>query len=762
VEYYLNHTIPIYESKATIKIVDDSKNNFALPTTGISMFGRTKINLENEIENLSSHRILEKVAKNLNLQTQYFKSGYFNKIEIWKNRPITIEWLQSPMGMDNVAVSFEFEIVDGGYTVTSFRDKEIEGVLPFNSVQNLGNIPYKLSLQVGVNSAALVGQRYLINHLPINTAVLSLGSGIKILNSNENAEILTISLRGSNQDRSEAIINELIKQYDSDGISDRRLISQRTIDFVNKRFKSIERDLDSIETHKANYKKDNELTYIESNAAIVTGEKSTAKLDVFQVETQIALSKILDQTIKTDKKTNLLPSNLGLQNTNANTLINSYNLTLMERDRLLVSAGVNNPGVTILNSRLTELKRNILQSIKSYQEELEVSLAKNNYIKKATTSKFSAIPYDEKVLNSIDRQKNIKEALYILLLQKREEAAVNLAVISSSVKVLDFALTDSRPIYPIKSTFYLGSIILGLLITFSVLFIIFLMDDKIHTKADLSRYAKNKIIIAEIPKIDSEERLTGENDRSLFGESFRILRTNLSYVLPLKVKEVGQVVLVTSTIKGEGKTFISINLSISFSMMNKKVLLIGSDLRNPQLHNYLKIRKDLGGLQDYLHDSSVEWKSIVSKKLLGIGNLDVLLSGKIPPNPAELLSNGRLETLLNEAKKEYDYIIIDTAPTLLVADTLLISQMVDTTLYLVKAGFTPKRILEYSVDLSDRNKLKNMTYVINSIGFNDSYGYNYRYSYKYNYGYGYGYGNEEKNRVPFLQKVFSIYKRIRG
>lgn len=759
VKYYLNHTVSIYESRAAIKIVDDSKNNFVLPTNGFSILGRTKVNLDNEIENLSSHRILERVSKNLNLQTQYFKSGYFNELEMWKNRPFTIEWLKDSIDMSNISFSFEFETVEGGYKIKKYKGKEIDGVFPFNSVQKINNIPFKLSLQVGVTAKKISGQNFSILHLPINVTILNLAETIKISNSNEKADILTIALKGSNKDKSEAIINELIKQYDLDGIADRRLVSQKTIEFVNNRFKLIEKELDSIETSKANYKKNNELIFLESDAAKILEEKYTSKADVFQVETQITLSKMLEQTIKSNKKDDLIPNNIGVQSVNINQMIFEFNAVVLDLNRYLVSAGSNNPKIKIIVDKLEELKNNILFSIKQYQRELEVSLSKNNYLKGAATNNFENVPFKEKILNGIERQRNIKESLYILLLQKREEAAVNSAVTSSSMKVIDYALTSSNPFSPVKSTFYLGSILFGLLIPFLVLFILFQLDDKLHVKEDVERYAKNKVIIAEIPHIDSVERLTGINDRSLLGESFRILRTNLTYVMPLKTDNLGQVVMVTSTIKGEGKTFTTLNLSISFSLMNKNVLVIGSDLRNPQLHNYLNIKKNVIGLQDFLHDITIDWKSLVSKNHLNNSNLDIIFSGKIPPNPAELLSNGRLEKLINEAKHEYDYIIIDTAPTLLVADTLLISQLVDTTVYVLRAGFTPKKILEYSVGLSDRKKLKNMVYVINNIGLQDTYGYNYKYAYKYNYGYGYGYDNQNSNKPNIFKKFISIFKK---
>ena len=762
VKYYLNHTVSIYESKASVKIIDDSKSDFSMPTTngGLSFYGKTGVNLDNEIAILYSHRIQEKVCKSLNLNTQYFKEGYFNNIELWKNRPFTIEWQDSSLEMDNKNISLEIEITNAGYKITKFNEGITNKNCHFNSIENIGKLHFKLSNQVGVNLDALKGQKFLIVHTSVNNEILVLLSSLKIASINEKADILSINLKGSNKDKTEAVINEIIKQYENDGVSDRRLVYQKTIDFINNRFKSIEQDLDSIETDKARYKKDNELTFLEADAGSVSEQKILKKNDVFQIETQIELSKILEQTVKKDTKFDLIPSNIGVFSEEVNKIISDYNAVILERERVLVSGGAKNPVVTAINDKLGQLQKNILQSLKSYQDEMEVSLSKNNFFKKVTSDKFSAIPYDEKVLNAIERQRAIKESLYILLLQKREEAAINLAITSSSVKVVDYALTDSVPVAPVKPIYFIGALVAGLGIPFLILFIIFLLDDKVHTKEDVLRNAKNKIIIAEVPHIDLEERLTGVNDRSLLGESFRILRTNLSYVFPYNADKSAQVILVTSTIKGEGKTFTTMNLAISYSLMEKKVLLIGSDLRNPQLHNYVNIKKDTIGLQDFLYDPTVNWRDVVNSNQLANANLDIVFSGKIPPNPAELLSNGRIEKLVEEAKKEYDYIIFDTAPTLLVADTLMISQLVDTTVYVVRAGFTPKRIIEYSVGLSDRNKLKNMVYVINNIGLKDSYGYGYRYSYKYNYGYGYGYGDDSiitKNSI--LKKIFTYFEK---
>lgn len=759
INYYLNHTISVYESKAKVKIIDDTKNSLVLPTAA-TLFGKSKVNLDNEIEVLKSYRLLEKVCKSLNLNNQYYNIGYLNNIEIWKNRPFTIDWLDTSVEMEDKSISFEIEIVKNGYRVLGASDDSYSEVYNFGSIQSIRKNPYRLSLQVGTNLKKLNGKKFLIVHNSISSVALNLSKSLNIANSNKESDVLVLSLVGANRDKSEIILNEIIKQFDADGLNDRRLVSQRTIDFVNARFKSLERQLDSVETNKANYKRNEGLTFINNDAITATTSKIESTSDVFEVETQIALAKVLEQTVIADKKLGLLPANIGLTNTAINQLISDFNTAVLERERLSVSGGVNNPGIQFLNSKLLSLKQNTLESIKAYQQELEVSLSKNDYIQKASNDKFSAIPNNEKVLRGIERQQNIKETLYLLLLQKREEAAVNVAIASSSIKIVDYAMTSATPVAPKKATYYLVAFVIGLLIPFSFLYIRFLLDDKLHTKEDILKLTKNKIILSEIPHISNENKLTGVNDRSILGESFRILRTNLTYIFPIKNTPSGQTILITSTIKGEGKTFTALNLAISFSIMNKKVLLIGADMRNPQLHNYLNIKKNLHGLQDYLHDVSVDWHSTINS-YSDQDNLDIIFSGAIPPNPAELLSNGRLEKLVEQAKTEYDFVIIDSPPTLLVTDTLVISHLVDTTLYVVRADFTPKKILEFSVSLSDKGKLKNMAYVINNVGSNykgyGTYGYNYKYNYAY--GYGYGYDAEIDTKKSLVNKARNFFKK---
>jgi capsular exopolysaccharide synthesis family protein len=447
---------------------------------------------------------------------------------------------------------------------------------------------------------------------------------------------------------------------------------------------------------------------------------------------------MLQEAMKSNLNSGLLPANIGLENSNTNSLIAEYNNVVLERDKLIRSGGENNPAVQFAESHIEDLKSNILKSLNSYQRQLEVSQNQLRTRNRKFVGRVSQIPEKEKLLRAIERQQMIKQSLYLLLLQKREEAAINLAITEPSVKVVDYALSSSGPISPKPNVAYAAAILAGLLIPFAILYLVFMLDTKIHGKEDIHK-VNNKIpIIAEIPDINRKEKavFTDPNDRTVLAESFRILSSNVNYLLPVKDDEKGKVIYCTSTIKGEGKTFISINLSLALSSMNKKVLLIGADLRNPQIHTHTNFDKTTVGLSDYLHDATFDWKANLVNGFKQHENHDILLSGNIPPNPTSLLTNGRFKALIEEAKDLYDYIIVDTAPTVLVTDTMLISQLADVTVYISRANFTEKKILGFAEDLFETGKIKNMAYVINGVGASRSYGYG------YNYGYGYGYGSK--------------------
>ncbi len=434
----------------------------------------------------------------------------------------------------------------------------------------------------------------------------------------------------------------------------------------------------------------------------------------------------------------LLPANIGISNESVNVLINLHNALVTEKQKLITSAGENNPTVKVIENKLNNLKGNIKLSLSDYNTQLNATKQQLTKRNQKYAYQVSSLPLKEKLLRSRIRQQEIKQTLYLFLLQKREEAAINLAITEPSIKVVEYALSNGTPISPNSKNIYLTALLLGLIIPFGAIYGINLLNTKIKGKEDVVSSVGTIPILAELPKIKSGNLVfDNPTDRSVQSEAFRILSANVDYILPVTNNSDGKIIYCTSTIKGEGKTYVGINLSLALSSINKKVLLVGADLRNPQIHTYIDKDKKVAGLSNYLYDDTIDWKDMLLKGFEKHPNHQILLSGDIPPNPTQLLTNGRFKAFLDEAKGLYDYIIIDTAPTILVTDTLLISKYADATIYLVRADHTEKNLLEFSRNLSDSGKIKNMAYVINGVGARRSYGYS------YNYGYGYGYGSKD-------------------
>jgi capsular exopolysaccharide synthesis family protein len=519
---------------------------------------------------------------------------------------------------------------------------------------------------------------------------------------------------------------------------DRQQIWERTIKFVDERFVDLSVELDSIENYKKNFKMDNSLVDVSTDGIESLKQRSQSNEKLFQIENQIAISNLIKKSLLEPKASlTLLPANMGVDNNSINSLLQEFNTMVLQRQKLIKSAGANNPTVVLLETNLRELKSNINNSISAYVDQLNLTRTQLSNRNLNFQSKVSGIPEKEQQLRAIERQQSIKETLFIFLLQKKEEAAVNLAVTEPTLKVVEYGISDTLPIAPKPRMVYLGALLLGLLLPYGIIYVILILNTKVHNKSDMDVLASEIPVIAEIPQIKAglNTVFSNPNDRSALAESFRILTTNMNYVLSSK-KE-GKAIFCTSTIKGEGKTFISLNVSLAMASLNKKVLLIGADLRNPQLHTYANINKNQNGLSNYLIDPSIDWKSFTKNVFDKQPNHELLFSGAIPPNPAHLLANGNFDSLIKEAKLIYDYIIVDLAPTILVTDTLLVAHLADATICVVRANHTDKKLIPFSIDLSKSNRLKNMSYVINGVKENRSYGYN------YNYGYNYGYGDVE-------------------
>ena len=746
---YLRYTSKVYNSTAKIKIIDKKESSLELPSAS-ELFSNSKINLENEIEVIKSFPILRQVSNNLNLQISVVGIG-----DIMKS--LTIDYpfeISSNIPIDSISKSaFQLNRSESGFEITDFQNNDLKYVFNGTSTYNSKHdLPFEIFNFSNDKYVAADVESFTIQFNTVDAVVSSLKKSIEISQVGKESEIIQLSFKSSNFDYAKNILNELIHVFNNDGVKDRQLIHKRTIDFVNERYAYLSLELDSIEIAKQLYKVDNDLVDFSANSAISLEQSFKSEENIFSIENQISVTNLLINTLD-NTELELLPANMGIDNAEINSLISDYNQTILERKKLVLSAGSNNPSIMQMDDVISDSRSNIIFSLQNHLSQLNSLKSKlsNQFYK--YDNQVSNLPEKEKMLRSIERNQEIKEALYLFLLQKREEAEVSYAVTEPSIKVVEYAISETLPISPKPNIIYLGAILLGLLLPFAVLYIMFLLNTKIYSKDDLLDLKINAPIIAEIPQIvdDSNKLLQSSNERSPLAESFRILSSNLNFIVPKDING-GKVILSTSTIKGEGKTFTALNLSLTYSSLNKKVLLIGADLHNPQIHKYLNLDKSISGLTNYLIDNTFDWKSALLKLNSNL-ECDALLGGVIPPNPAQLLSNGNFDKLLAEARSIYDYIIVDTPPSLLVSDTLSIAHLSDVVLFVTRCNHTDKEVLNFIKDTISSEKVKNVGLVLNGLGATNSYGYGYAYNYSYkygynykytyNYGYGYGYDSDD-------------------
>lgn len=756
--FYIKYKSPVYFSQSKIKILSEGNNNMNLPQDFNSIFTNTSyIKLVNEMATLKSKRIIDLVVKDLNLTTKYYTEGKIRNVELW-NVPIKITSLEKE---DEIypTLGFKIKLNNNGYTI--FYNKSSFHITGKRVKSKIGNQEFLIEPNPLFNKKNNKKEFY-IEIINSSYTIENLLNSLIIEPYDKQSDILCISLQDVNIEKTNAVINKIVEKIDEDGIKDRQIISKRTIEFIDDRFNYLIDELNTIENKKKDYKQSNNISFIEEDAVIDVKKKFETKDQVLGASTQIELCNLLKEALLDNEKFGLLPSNIGIENSSLNDLVNQYNTLIIQREKLLKTGGKQNPAITNNESQLSIFKSNINESINTYLKQLKLNLAiqKSNYNK--TSELVYKLPNNEKVLRGIERQQQVKENLYLLLLQKREESAIAYAITSPSIKVLDYANASIIPVEPKKNLLYLSALLIGIFIPYAFISLYFFINTKIKSINEQEFINSDIPIIGEIPFFETSKLFINANDRSVHSEIFRILTSNCKFLLPIKEKKQGQVILVTSSIMGEGKTFITSNLALAEASYDNKVLLIGADMRKPKLKETLNMDYKGFGLSSYLSDYDVNWKDLLVVNEEYNSNLSILFAGVIPPNPSNLFSNNRFEKLIEEAKKEFDFIIVDCPPTIYVNDTFIISKFADLTVYITRYDVTDKELINYSKNLAADNKLINLAYVLNGIKAHSSF--NYNYNYKYNYGYGYGYGNDDDKKtkrtfaITMLKKLNSIFK----
>ena len=735
---YLRYTTSIYETKATVLIKENNDNglsNDLAPFSNMSIFKRyNKGKLENELAILRSRRIISEAIEKLDLNTKYEIEGRVIAIELYKSSPLHINYFNR-IGINNDSTSIprlQVNIISESQFELAINDEQI-GTYYFGDKVSLETVEFMLTPNANFekNAASLIDNNYIISYTGTTALALSYQKQIEITNEDQNSNIVTIGLKSYENEKAEDFINELVNQYNLDASYDQNLIAQKTADFIDERIKIITKDLDSVESGKEVFKIENRLTNIDAEAQMVLAGANEFNSKQIDLQTQIKLIASMLEYFNSSDTIQLLPSNIGIEGEELATSINTYNLLVLERNRLLRNSTEQNPIIINIDDHINELKSNLIESLQTYKDGLQVSLRGLNEQENRFNLRLSEVPAQEKIFRNIVRQQEIKEQLYIFLLKQKEEASIKLASTTLKAKVIDSAFTSRTPISPKKDIIFLGAGLIGLLIPFLIIYVRELLNTSVENRKDVEKELKDFSLIGEIPKIkkDSDHTLK-VNDRSVIAESFRILRTNLQFFfVNKKTTNKHKTVFVTSTIKGEGKTLVAFNLALTLSFSGNKVALVGADIRNPKLHRYLpKNLEKHQGLTEYIMRTDTGIDEVIAPS--DIKNLDIVLSGAIPPNPAEFLMQERVKTFFEELNQKYDYVIVDTAPAMLVTDTLLINKYADVTLYVIKANYTDKKLLEFPKEAVKDGRLKNVALVLNGVAMNN-FGYGNKYGYAY-------------------------------
>ena len=756
---YNRYTIPQYWTQASLMILKDSESNIAsaLPSGGGSILSLNENSLDNQIVALKSKRLVSKVVDELDHNITYFVEGNIITIEAYKSSPVLIQFITPDSIVNTISKTLlvtpksdtEFYLVD--------ESKAYEKIHSIGEIIELDGLKFSIVPRAGVNTTFTNSKTVQIKISPVSRVAEIYISKLDIYPKGKAADILSLGLVQEDSKKSEDFLNDLMVQFNADGVTDKRQVALNTTEFIQDRLELITSELDSVEGGIASFKRENQLMSVSSKAQENMSKSSQAEQRVFEIETQLVIIQSITELLNNRDGYQLLPASLGIQDGGISGLISAYNSLILERNSYLRTSTSQNPVVETITAQLDTLKVNLRDNIRSSISALNIQLGVLNQLDRSSQNKFSAFPGMEKGMRGIERQQQIKEQLYLFLLQRREEAAIAFAVTSPVAKVIDPAYTNPSPVDPKPWFILVGGFLLGLILPLLVLFSKFMLDTKVHHKGDLASLTKHIPFLGEIPKITSEtNEIIQQNDRSPLAESFRILRTNLAYIIKAKKEERGEIIYVTSTIKGEGKTFVSYNLARSLATTKKKVIIIGADIRNPKLHRYIDAPLDGKGLSDYLYDFEIQPEDIITPSDEPVIKVDLILSGAIPPNPAELFMSDRMKNLLKLLTHSYDFIIVDTAPTMIVTDTLLISPLADTTLYVTRAGFTEKKLLDFPKELKQQGKLQGLAIILNDVDYS-KFSYGAKYGYSYGYGYGYGVDTDSKLK-KILKKSFNKSK----
>lgn len=738
---YLRYSTPIYMVNAKILIEDQKRGSADMDLLqGLGMRPRGA-NVDNEMEVIKSLALMERVVSELNLHIQYISKGTVTSSVLYKERPITFQ----PLFDDkNIEQTYKYQVElkqDGSIRI---KDDLKTWTSHVGDTVNLSAGTFAI-LKNDTKHTDIEGFELVVN--PINPVALGYNRGLTVGNVNRLISIINLSIMDAIPERGEDVLNKLMKVYMQANIDDRNRIADGTMDFINSRLGLVGSELTDIEKEIEGFKRTNELTDIGAQSTLLLNSTGDYSKQLSEKEIQLSLVESLEKYIRDNSNNQrIVPATLVGGDELLAVIFQKYNDLQSQRERLLLTNTENSPYIQSLDRQLAGLRTDMLTSLSSIKRQLQVSVNELNRLSGRLDARIRQVPAKERVYLEYSRQQAIKQELYLFLLKKREETAISKSATTSDAKIIDEARQMPKPVSPNRKMVFLSAIVFGLMLPAAGLFIKDLLNIRIASKEDIAQ-ATTMPVLAEIGHSEDEKTVAVTKDsRGLVAEQFRGLRTNLQFLF---TDEADKTILVTSSMSGEGKSFVAINLAAIMAISGKKVLLMEMDLRKPRISHNLGLDNRIG-FSNYAIGQTDLGKIIVPSGV--VDNFYVMPSGPVPPNPAELVMLPRTKDLFATLKDTFDYIIVDTAPVGLVTDAQLLSRYVDSVLYIVRDGYTYKQQVKTADEIYRSGKMPKMNIVMNDVRSK---------AVKYGYGYGY-YGNgyfEESQEKSRLGKTINRLKR---
>lgn len=749
---YLLKTPPVYTRTASLLIKEDSKGN-SLGNTADMMSDfdifQTSTNVNNEIQSLQSPSVMLDVVKRLHLDINYSTDGgFYRKTLYGQSCPYTVSFndLQG-----NESVSFTIQPGQGGQVeLTDFTrsGEELDGKAITAPNDTVDTPVGKLVIQAMNDSVSHDAPVY-VSRMGYQAATGTYMSKLSVALSDDKSTVINLSFNDVCIQRAEDILNTVIAVYNENWIKDKNQIAVSTSAFISDRLGVIEQELGNVDENISSYKSEHLLPDVQAAASMYMTQSSETNAQILALNTQLSMARyIRNYLTNSTSKNQLLPANSGIESPGIEQQIANYNTAQLRRNDLVANSSERNPLVVDMDQSLEDMRRAIVTSIDNHIATLNTQISSLQQSERQTTARIAANPSQGKYLLSVERQQKVKESLYLFLLQKREENELSQAFTAYNTRVITPPSGSMIPTAPVTKNIVLVAFVLGLLIPVVVIFIRENMNTKVRGRKDLESLSVP--FVGEIPMAESGKKkvqtpkqiIIQQGKRDIVNEAFRVLRTNLEFILDAKEdKDKASVTLITSFNPGSGKTFLTMNTAATFALKGKRVLIIDGDLRHGSASAYLD--KQAKGLSDYLGKREKDADCLIQENP-DYPNLHMLPSGTIPPNPTELLAEPSFKELVERMRSRYDYIFIDCPPIDIVADTQIIEKLADRTIFVVRAGLLERDMLPELQRNNEEKRFKNMALVLNGTeGGGKRYGY--RYGYKYGYKYGYGSKNYYSN-----------------